>query len=252
LTEYQRACSEHDVARIGIVGTSALRDAAGAPEFRKRVGALFGTDLHVISGDAEAQLTFAGATSGLSLSGRVFVFDVGGGSTEVVSGVVAERAEAERFASVDIGSVRLLERCVQNDPPHADELEAVRRTVREALAQAPRPEPGAQAVGVAGTVTTLVAIEQELTRYDSARVHGATLTAARVGALAARLASLPLAERRDLPGLEPARADVIVVGALIVQELLDWAKAPSMIASDRGVRWGVLARLGQGLDPVPA
>jgi exopolyphosphatase/guanosine-5'-triphosphate,3'-diphosphate pyrophosphatase len=95
-------------------------------------------------------------------------------------------------------------------------------------------------VGVAGTVTTLKALELGMPAYDAARVHGSTLSLSAVEGLCAKLASLPLAERVKLPGLEPKRADVIVAGALIVRELLRRADAKETLVSDRGVRFGLL------------
>ncbi len=179
----------------------------------------------VIAGDEEARLTFRGALSGLSLRGKLLVFDIGGGSTELILGDAADQTALTNRVSLDIGSVRLFERHVHSDPPTAGELDSVAADVERALASA-TPLLGIEAgeavtlVGVAGTVTTLKALELGLAPYDGARVHGAVLTLSAVEALCAKLASLPLAEREQLPGLEPKRADVIVAGALIVRDLL--------------------------------
>ena len=248
LRSYAADLRAHGSPPLDVVGTSALRDAHGADAFLDEAERILGVRPRVIAGDEEARLTFRGALSGLSLHGRLLVFDIGGGSTELIVGDAAGSAPPESRVSLDIGSVRLFERHAQSDPPSAEELARIEAQVRSALAAA---EPLARAargapttlVGVAGTVTTLKAVELGLSVYDAARVHGAILTLSAVEALYARLASLPLAERVKLPGLEPKRADVIVAGALIVRELLRAAGATQTVVSDRGVRFGLLEQL---------
>jgi exopolyphosphatase/guanosine-5'-triphosphate,3'-diphosphate pyrophosphatase len=146
-----------------------------------------------------------------------------------------------------MGSVRLFERHVRTDPPRREELQAIEAEVARQLATAAplsqRSSSAITLVGVAGTVTTLKSIELELEPYDPARVHGAVLTLGAVEALCAKLASLPLEERKQLPGLNPKRADVIVAGAIIVRDLLRRAGAAETIVSDRGVRFGLLEKL---------
>jgi exopolyphosphatase / guanosine-5'-triphosphate,3'-diphosphate pyrophosphatase len=234
-----------DIARLGVtevaaVGTSALRDARGGAELVAQAKGLLGVTPVVIGGQREAALTFRGALSGLDVSGPVTVFDVGGGSTELVTGN-ADRAITSAV-SVDVGSVRLFERHVTTDPPSAAELARVRDDVDRAIASVAVPFAGTL-VGVAGTVTSLSAVAQELDDYDSSRVHGHALTRSAVSTLTARLASLSLAERKRLAGLQPARADVIVVGALIVERVMELARADALVVSDRGVRWGLLEEL---------
>ncbi len=245
LSRYADEIDSAGVARLDVVGTSALRDAEGGEEFVRDAERVLGRAPRVIAGDEEARLTFAGSLSGLDLDGDVAVFDVGGGSTEIIVGK-AERGHAPRVIqerSLDIGSVRLFERHVTTDPPSAAELERARADIDAALSSAPRAPASAQLVGVAGTVTTLAAIEQALVDYDSGRVHGATLLRAQVDALASRLGALPLSSRKALPGLQPERADVIVTGALIVGQVMGWASADRLTVSDRGVRWGLVQQL---------
>ncbi|HEY0465897.1 MAG TPA: Ppx/GppA phosphatase family protein [Polyangiaceae bacterium] len=244
LSDYAEQVRALGVTRLAAVGTSAMRDAAGGQEFVARAQAILGVAPRVIDGSEEARLTFAGALSGLQQSGKVTVFDIGGGSTEIIVG--SSSASERRIAasvSLDIGSVRLFERHVRSDPPTADEMLRVQRDIALALADAPKPEAGATLVGVAGTVTQLAALELELTPYDSTRVHGHTLTRDTVERLAQRLASLDLAQRRGLPGMEPARADVLVVGSAIALAVLEWSGAVELVVSDRGVRWGLAEEL---------
>ncbi|WP_437691298.1 Ppx/GppA phosphatase family protein [Sorangium sp. So ce176] len=250
LARYGEEIRSLGVERVDAVGTSAMRDAAGGEAFIARARDLIGVAPRVISGPEEAELTYAGALTGLNLPARGprIVFDVGGGSTEIIVGDAG--GTVERAVSLDVGSVRLTERHIRADPPAEAELEAVRADARAALATVPAgPLSGAPTlVGVAGTVTTLAALVRDVAPYDGARVHGAQVAGAEVVAITSRLAALPLAARRQLPALEPARADVIVAGSVLIEEILAWASraagAPvDLIASDRGVRWGLAERL---------
>jgi exopolyphosphatase / guanosine-5'-triphosphate,3'-diphosphate pyrophosphatase len=248
LRAYADDLRAHGSPRLDVVGTSALRDAEGAGAFLDEAERILGARPRVIAGDEEARLTFRGALSGLSLSGKLLVFDIGGGSTELIVGDASGTAPPESRVSLDIGSVRLFERHVRSDPPTRQELTAIEADITQALAAAgPLARVHAHEpltlVGVAGTVTTLKAVELGMPSYDPDRVHGAVLTLSTVETLCVRLASLPLAERQQLPGLEPKRADVIVAGALIVRDLLRRAGAVEAIVSDRGVRFGLLEAL---------
>ena len=250
LRTYAADLRHHGAPPLDVVGTSALRDAEGAQAFLDEAERILGVRPRVIAGDEEAALTFRGALSGLVLAGELLVFDVGGGSTELISGNVEAGALPQSRVSLDIGSVRLFERHVRSDPPLPAQLQAIEADVARELAGAAPLAPGNRAsagritlVGVAGTVTTLKALELGLERYDAARVHGAALTLSAVETLCAKLASLSLAERQQLPGLEPKRADVIVAGAIIVRDLLRRSGAPEMVVSDRGVRFGLLEQL---------
>src|SRR5262249_15154962 len=122
------------------------------------------------------------------------------------------------------------------------EMASVRDDVRRALAEVPRPPDRATLVGLAGTMTTLAAIELELDYYDAERVHGLRLSKVALRALAERLAALPLVERRSLPGLDAARADVIVAGAVIADDIVSWAGTDEIVISDRGLRWALVER----------
>jgi exopolyphosphatase / guanosine-5'-triphosphate,3'-diphosphate pyrophosphatase len=141
-----------------------------------------------------------------------------------------------------VGAVRLTERHVRTDPPTAAEVAALREAARAALAPVAEMAAGrgARLVGVAGTVTTLCAVEQALPAYDAEKVHGATLTLAQVDGLLARLAALPVKARAALPGMEPKRADVILAGGVVVAEAMRLAGFDRLTVSDRGVRWGLL------------
>jgi exopolyphosphatase/guanosine-5'-triphosphate,3'-diphosphate pyrophosphatase len=241
LRGYAELIAEHGVARTAAVGTSALRDARGGADFLDAAEQLLGVRPRVISGEDEARLTFAGALIGLPISGEATVFDVGGGSTEIVQGFTGSGHSLQHAQSLNIGTVRLTERYIHTDPPSALEIGALRAFIQAELARAPRPTIRGPLVGVAGTVTQLAALQMKLPHYEAARVHGSGLTQTEVLAQFAHLSALSAAERRLLPGMEPARADVIVAGALLVSEILSWLEQSLVIVSDRGVRWGLAA-----------
>jgi exopolyphosphatase/guanosine-5'-triphosphate,3'-diphosphate pyrophosphatase len=246
LLDYAEELARYAPERVAVVGTSAMRDARGGPEFANEAERVLGVVPLVISGHREAELTFRGTLSGLGVAGRAAVFDVGGGSTEIVVGNVPSALSPpsiESATSLDIGSVRLFERHVRSDPPAPRELEAVRAAVDEALRNEAVVPADATLVGVAGTVTTLAAIASAIDPYDRARIHGTRLDSETIRALAERLARLSLAERKKLPGLDPRRADVIVAGALLVERFVSWSARSEILVSDRGVRWGLAEEL---------
>jgi exopolyphosphatase / guanosine-5'-triphosphate,3'-diphosphate pyrophosphatase len=253
LDRYADVIQRLGVTRIDVVGTSAMRDAAGGEAVRDHVMARLGVQARTISGDEEARLTFRGALSGIdqrtqrdplttAAPVRVRVFDIGGGSTEVVHGELDSDALA--FArSYDVGSVRLTERHVKHDPPTEAELVEVRAAARTAFASLPPFASSVPPVGIAGTMTTLAAIALKLETYDGARVHGLTLPRAELQRVVVELARLPLDKRSAVAGLDPKRADVIVAGGQIALAYLDLVGAAEVTISDRGVRWGLAEQL---------
>jgi exopolyphosphatase/guanosine-5'-triphosphate,3'-diphosphate pyrophosphatase len=251
LADYGELLRAAGASRVDAVGTSAMRDAQGGDAFIARAHALLGVAPRVISGAEEARLTFSGALSGLPITaGAVTVFDVGGGSTEVIAGTVnGADHRIDHAISVDIGSVRLTERHVHTDPPLAAELACVRADAAGELARARWGPPSTTLIGVAGTLTTLASVALGVEPYDASRVHGARLTADQIQRTIAHLASLPAAERRQIPGLDPGRADVIIAGGLIVEAALAAAfgarATAELIVSDRGVRWGLVSELSR-------
>ena len=252
LRDYGSAIAEHDVTSLDVVGTSAMRDAAAAggpgANFIEKARAILGTAPRVISGDEEATLAFSGGLAGLGLSGEVTAFDIGGGSTEVIRGTLgAGTAQIAQRQSVDMGSVRLFERLVHNDPPSAVEMAAVRSLVLDQLLLLTAPPLGQALVGMAGTVTTVAAVARGIEPYDPAQIHGARLARPEIVETARRLRELTLSERKQLTGLEEKRADVIPVGAAILETIVIWANAEEIVVSDRGVRWGVALQLAKTL-----
>lgn len=226
-----------DIEGLAVSATSAARDATNGAEFLAEARRLADVEVEIISGDAEARLVWLAVHADFG-GKNLCVVDIGGGSTEVVYGTAQGQRTYAR--SLDVGSVRLTERFLPTDPPSPEGLSAMLRFLGEEFAQLPHPPAGATVVGTAGTVTTLLSIRDGIEPYDASRVHGARLTKAELGAIIGRLAALPLAQRREVKGLEPARADVIVAGGLILLAALERLGAEVCIVGDRGVRWGLL------------
>ncbi len=223
LDEYHSLIAEQQPTRAVAVMTSAVRDAANGRQFADAVADRYGLEVHVLSGDQEAQLTYRGATDQLDPDpdgAATLVFDIGGGSTELVLG---HGQRLDFHVSTQTGVVRQADRHITSDPPSAEQLEAVAADVRGVLEQAVPPglraHPG-RAYGVAGTPTSLAAIAQRLEPYDSARVHGYRLSAAQRDEIFARLLALPLAQRQRVPGLHPDRAIAILPGIVILTEIM--------------------------------
>lgn len=241
VAEYAAEARSLGAEDVLAVATSAARDAANTGDL---AGAIAGTgvDLEVISGEREAALTFAGAAYELGGEGTLVV-DVGGGSTELVlgSGTPADgsvRIHAAR--SVDVGSKRVTELFLASDPPTPREIEEARAEVAAALkpfftALSERPRA---MISVAGTATSLAAIDMALDPYDPDRVHGYRLSGAVVADIVERLASMPLEERKRVVGLEPDRASVIVAGTLILETALALSGLDSTLVSEHDILYG--------------
>jgi exopolyphosphatase/guanosine-5'-triphosphate,3'-diphosphate pyrophosphatase len=222
LSDYRSAIDEHGAQTVVAVATSAVRDSANGDEFRATLRDRFGIETRILSGDEEAKLTFLGATAARSDDQTTLVIDIGGGSTELVIG--SPGGEPDFHVSTQAGSVRQTERQLHDDPPTREQLDALRREVREIIDEAVPRELRSQVevgVAVAGTATQLAAVEQELEPYDPTRVDGYRLERATTERLLDRLAALPLDERRDVRGLHPDRAPTIVAGAAIMLEAMD-------------------------------
>lgn len=246
LRAYRKKMDSAGVLFGAAVGTSALRDAAGGEDFVETASAVLGFPLRVISGDREAQLTFRGALSGLPQEVQsALVFDIGGGSTELIIGNQQE-GRVDHGLSLNVGSVRLTERLALTDPPGDEALEQLRGAIAKELARFSFDQLGSgefSVVGVAGTVTSVAAIALGLSVYDSARIHGAVVQPDELHALATRIFSMPVARRLELPGLNPGRADVIGAGAILCSMIVERAGNRPLLVSDRGVRFGLLEEL---------
>lgn len=242
LRRYLASCQELGVEEIIAVGTSALRDARNSPEIRERWRAELGLQVRVISGREEAAYSFLAVQRGLTLAGReLLVIDIGGGSTEFIRGNEDGVVDA---ASVDTGSVRLTERFIHSDPVVDAECASMIAAIDQQLASIRQrfSDPGAvpALVGIAGTFTTLAAVEKQLARYSHSEVHGACLTLSEVRRQVRLFQSKTIAERKQIPGLEAKRADVILAGACLTERIMASFGAERITVSDQGVRYGLL------------
>jgi len=245
--EYADMIATADVDRVRFVATSASRDVSNRNEFSDGVFAALGVLPEVISGDEEAELSFAGATRELigvqGIASPYLVVDIGGGSTEFVIGtreVVAAR-------SVDVGCVRLTERHLVDDPPTPQQVAAARADVAvaiDAVATTVPVDEAATLVGLAGSVTTVAAIALGLDAYDAELIHHSRISAAAVHGVTERLLAMTRAQRAALPVMHPGRVDVIGAGALVLDTIVERLHAPEVVVSEHDILDGIAFALG--------
>ena len=243
LRDYAALALEAGASSIRAVATSAVRDAGNRDVFLDVAAEILGARPKVLSGEEEGRLAFAGATSALDpADGPFLVFDIGGGSTEFIVGA----SEAEGVLSIDVGSVRLTEQWLHSDPPTAEELSMAVSVVRAHLDDVTRELPASKSaaclVGLAGTVTTVAAVE--LGGYDYDRVHHFRLTRSAAEDVFRTLATEPLADRKANPGLQPERADVIVGGCCILVAIMRHFDVESIVVSESDILDGIVLMAG--------
>jgi exopolyphosphatase/guanosine-5'-triphosphate,3'-diphosphate pyrophosphatase len=245
LRQFTDLCHRNQVERIACVGTEALRRAQNSQEFVQQVAETCGFRVEVITGKKEAELAYLSALLDFSEThSNLVVVDIGGGSTEIiwqkeVQGDVARL----QMVSMKMGSVRLTENFLKNDPVQNGEYEELTTLIDERLTHdldslAP-PSPPLALIGLAGTVTTLSALNQKLQPYDSSRIQGATLTHEALKGLIQEMKTKNLDERRQMVGMEPKRADVLLAGAAILEAVMRKFKTDQVIVSDHGIRFGL-------------
>jgi exopolyphosphatase / guanosine-5'-triphosphate,3'-diphosphate pyrophosphatase len=248
LREYQAMMSKFVLDRVVVGGTSAVRDAANREKFAELVRSETRFELEILSGEDEALWTYRGAISGIKGIQRATVVDIGGGSTEIIVGI---SQTITRKISLDIGSVRLTERCFKHDPPTHPELEAAIEIVEDELA---KPKGfafgGSTLVGVAGTATSLALLDQGIERFTVESITNYLLKLERVYSLFRMLREMPSQRIKALSPIMEGRADVITAGVLILREIMAHYKFDSMIVSERGVRYGLAIREWEGMKEV--
>jgi exopolyphosphatase/guanosine-5'-triphosphate,3'-diphosphate pyrophosphatase len=239
LRDYGERIRALGAARVRMTATSASRDAANREEFFALARDAVGVTPELISGAEEGALTFAGATAGLDVPAPYLVFDVGGGSTELIVGT----SEPDGLLSVDIGCVRLTEQFLHGDPPAAEELSQAVSVVRDHLADVSRELPATATaktlIGTAGTVWTMAAVELGVDASESERIHHFRMTRAAAEDVFRTLATEPVEQRRHNPGLEPGRVDVIVGGAIVVVSVMRHFHFDEMLVSEADILDGL-------------
>jgi len=241
LRDYAGVIRKSGAAAVRMVATSATRDADNSAEFISRVKDILGLAPEVLSGDAEARLSFTGATAELTGAGPCLVADIGGGSTEFVLGDPG--GPEVRAISVDIGCVRLTERHLHADPPTRDQVAAAVADIDVALDTVADTIPVAEAktlVGLAGSVATVTAIAMGLTEYDSSRIHHTRTSAADVHAITATLLSQRRADRARIGVMHPGRVDVIGGGALVLDQIMRRFGFAEILASEHDILDGIV------------
>ncbi len=253
LLNYQFIIRERKIKKVKVVATSAVRDASNGVKVINNFEKIIGYPIEIIDGRKEAELSFMGATSYLKddardldlpeefkkpSKNRFLVVDIGGGSTEFIAG---KKGKVENICSLDIGSVRLTERLVKHDPPDQREINVLEKTTRQEI----KPlvddfGPIKRIIGVAGTYTTLAAINLKMENYDPALIHLLTLKLSEIEEIKTWLASIKLADRKKITGLEPRRADVIIAGTIIGAEVLRLFGHKSMNVSERDLLDGLI------------
>jgi exopolyphosphatase/guanosine-5'-triphosphate,3'-diphosphate pyrophosphatase len=252
LADFAEQIRRHAVTQTAAIGTSALRNASNSSAFIHAVKKKTGIGIQVISGEEEARLTLLGvayAVTGderqkkLSPLQSSLVIDIGGGSTEIIA---TRLGETPVIRILPLGAVYLTERCIKHDPPIAEEVALLRRMVREELdgySATIQPDTSGMLIGTAGTITTLAAIDQGLERYDPARINRSALTSDSIDRIVDTLSMSSLKQRRTIRGIESGREDIILAGAVILQEIIHLFGYSSMLVSDWGLREGIVLDL---------
>jgi exopolyphosphatase/guanosine-5'-triphosphate,3'-diphosphate pyrophosphatase len=241
LRGYRAAMDALGVERVRMAATSAARDARNRDDFFGPATEIVGAAPELLAGGEEGRLSFLGATAELDpADGPFLVVDIGGGSTELAYG---ER-EPEAVMSIDVGCVRMTERWIHSDPPAAEDLHAVVNVTTQYLEDVVREHPimrdAKTMVGLAGTVSTVAAVEIGLPIYDRDRIHHFVLTRAAAEDVFRTLATESRADRIHNPGLEEARADVIVAGSAVLCAVMRFFQVPSLLVSEADILDGLV------------
>jgi exopolyphosphatase / guanosine-5'-triphosphate,3'-diphosphate pyrophosphatase len=247
LSQLKSIANSHNVKHVAACGTSALRDASNRQSFIDYIKEHSSVEIKILSGNKEAELTYLGAISEYlkdTPAGEFAVLDIGGGSTELVIGSGSNISSA---SSIDIGSVRLTERLLKKSPPDNIAVEKAIALVQTHLQSIPPLSSSATLIGVAGTLTTLAALDLRLETFDRTKVNRYILTKETINRIFEELRYLTLAQIKSYPQIHPSRADILLAGILILQETLKKVNASQIKVSDRGLRYGILYQTAREL-----
>ena len=235
---FAKEAEEMGVSRVLAVGTMALRTAKNTADFTARVKELCGLTVDVLPGDEEARLAYLAVLSGLPVQeGELVIFDTGGGSTEFIFG---QGKELKNRMSVNLGAVLITEKHLSDDPVKPGAVQAALAEIKDTFDKAQVKGNPVQLVGMGGTVTSMGAVKHKMVKYDPDVIQGSELTLADVEEQINDYSAKTLEKRREIPGLQPKRADVILAGACILKDILSRMNADRLVISDRGLRHGLL------------
>lgn len=238
LAQYLKWCQELEVQKVFATGTSALREAKNSEDFLNLVKEKLDLPIEVISGEEEAQLSFLAVAKDLGeLKEPILVVDVGGGSTEFILG---KGDQISQWISLPLGSVRFTEEFLRSDPVQEEEWEKMERKIQEYLVTIPHSQEPISMVVVGGTATTLASVEQGLEDFIAEKIHHFILGKEALKNQLHLYRSKTIDERRKIPGLPIARADVILAGGAILYLAMEELKCLSVLISCHGVRYGLL------------
>ena len=241
LSEYLERCQAMKVQEVFAVGTSALREAKNSDDFLKLVTEKLKLSIDVISGEEEAQLSFLAVAKDLQKTGgSLMVVDIGGGSTEFILG---RHDQIRQWISLPLGSVRFTEQFLHSDPVQEEEWQNMEREILKRLIHTPHPKEPFLMVAVGGTATTLAAVEQRLEEFVVERIHHFVLKKETLKKQLLLYRSKTIEERKKIPGLPDARADVISAGAAILYLAMEEFHCPSVLISCHGVRYGLVYKM---------
>jgi exopolyphosphatase/guanosine-5'-triphosphate,3'-diphosphate pyrophosphatase len=242
VAEFARRARSLGARHLVVGATAALRAASNGAEVSAQLEARAGVPVRILAGEIEARLVYQSVVFGLA--GRVrsqqcVVFDLGGGSTEIVSGV---GGQAGRWVSLPVGAVVLAERFGLSAEPHPERIEAARAWVREQIMHgcASLPQRTSFLAGVGGTVTVLASLDRGLGEYDPGLLEGWVVDRARLSELLARIVGSTPEERRRLPVMGEGRADIVGAGALAVEAMIERFDPPGLVCSTQGLRYGLV------------
>jgi exopolyphosphatase/guanosine-5'-triphosphate,3'-diphosphate pyrophosphatase len=240
LSQYLEQCRAMKVQDIFAVGTSALREAKNSGEFLRLIQGELDLPIQVISGEEEAQLSFLAVARDLEETGKTFlVVDIGGGSTEFILG---KGDQIRNWMSLPLGSVRFTEQFLRSNPVREGERQEMEREICKQLVHIPHTKEPLSMVAVGGTATTLASVEQGLDDFIAERIHHFVLHKEALKNQLLLYRTKTIEERRKIPGLPVARAEVILAGAAILYLAMEEARCPSVLISSHGVRYGLLYR----------
>ena len=238
LSQYLEQCQAMEVQKFFAVGTSALREAKNSEVFLKLVKEELNLSIEVISAEEEAQLSFLAVAKDLrDVKKTILVVDVGGGSTEFILG---RGNQICQWISLPLGSVHFTEQFLRSDPIHKEEWEKMERRVRKWLVDTPHSVDPLSLVAVGGTATTLASVEQGLDEFIAEKIHHFVLKKEALKKQLLLYRSKTVEERKKIPGLPAARADVILAGGAILYFAMEELECPSVLISCHGVRYGLI------------